>query len=192
MAATKVLVVANSPGILHRAEQTLAGLQVHTAIRLRDATRILKQGEFALVVFCLGFDEDDTLRLFAAMGSDPASTRVPIVCLTDTPEGARRSAGRPVIDLRQYPATHEGNAALRERILAVRLQAPAPRTPQSRTLEQAALAVGGVARLAAYLGVAEASLAGWLAGAESPPESVFLGALDVVLTGLERRGQRQH
>jgi DNA-binding NtrC family response regulator len=192
MAATKVLIVANSPGILHRVEVTLAGLEVHTAIRLRDAARILKQGDFALVVFCLGFDEDDTLRLFAAIGSEPVSARVPIVCLAESPAMARASAGRPLIDLRQYPATQEGNAALRERVLAARLQAPTPRTPRSRTLERAALLVGGVGRLAAYLAVPERSLARWLVGEESPPESVFLDALDLVLTDLERRGRRPH
>src|SRR5437868_12281948 len=104
MAATKVLVVANSPGILHRAEETLAGLEVHSAIRLRDAARMLKQGGFALVVFCLGFDEDDTLRLFAAIGADPAGARVPVVCLAESADSARGAAGRPLIDLGQYPA----------------------------------------------------------------------------------------
>lgn len=192
MAATKVLVVANSPGILHRAEETLAGLQVHTAIRLRDAVRMLKQGGFALVVFCLGFDEDETLRVFATIGADPASARLPIVCLADSAEHASAAAGRPLIDLRQFPVTPEGNASLRERILAARLQAPAPRTPHSRTLERAALVVGGVGRLAAHLGVTEPALARWLVSEEATPENVFLAALDLVLTDLERRGQRQH
>jgi DNA-binding NtrC family response regulator len=192
MGATKVLIVANSPGILHRAEETLAGLEVHTAIRLRDAVRILKQGDFALVVFCLGFDEDDALRFFATIAADPASAHVPIACLAQSGETARASAGRPIIDLRQFPATGEGQAALRERLLAATRQAPAPRTPQSRTLERAALVIGSVGRLAGYLGVPEASLARWLAAQEAPPEAVFLGALDLLLADLERSGQPQH
>ena len=56
-------------------------------------------------------------------------------------------------------------------------------TSVSRTLERASRVVGGPARLAEHLGVAEAQLMEWLAGRGKPPNSVYLRALDLVARG---------
>ena len=57
------------------------------------------------------------------------------------------------------------------------------RTRYTETLGCAAATIGGKARLAQFLGVPQARLARWLAGEESPPNQVFLDALDVIADG---------
>ena len=56
-------------------------------------------------------------------------------------------------------------------------------TSVTRTLERARRAVGGVERLANYLGVPEAQLAEWLVGRGKPPTAIYMRALDIVARG---------
>jgi hypothetical protein len=56
-------------------------------------------------------------------------------------------------------------------------------TSVTRTLERARRALGGVARLADYLGVSQLELNEWLAGRRKPPITIFTRALDVVARG---------
>lgn len=51
------------------------------------------------------------------------------------------------------------------------------------TLQEAALAVGGVEQLALRLGVDVDVINRWLAGAEKPPLGVFLEALEAIAEG---------
>ena len=51
----------------------------------------------------------------------------------------------------------------------------------ARALHRACLIVGGVAPLAAQLGVEEAALRAWLNGDDDPPLDVFLAAVEVLL-----------
>ena len=48
------------------------------------------------------------------------------------------------------------------------------------TLHRACLILGGVHKLAAYLGVSVARVESWLDGQERPPDSVFLRCVDLV------------
>lgn len=48
------------------------------------------------------------------------------------------------------------------------------------TLHRACVILGGVHKLAAYLGVSVARLEGWLNGNGRPPDSVFLRCVDLV------------
>ena len=56
-------------------------------------------------------------------------------------------------------------------------------TSVTRTLERARRALGGVARLAAYLGVSQVELNEWLTGRRKPPTTVYTRALDIVARG---------
>ena len=53
-------------------------------------------------------------------------------------------------------------------------------TAVTRTLRRAAGIAGGLAELAAALGVAATDLERWMAGEVRPPQNVFLAALDIV------------
>jgi transcriptional regulator with XRE-family HTH domain len=53
----------------------------------------------------------------------------------------------------------------------------------TRTLERALGTVGGLARLAEYLGVSESQLQDWMSGRRRAPDSVYLRALDLVASG---------
>ena len=57
---------------------------------------------------------------------------------------------------------------------------PPESTAVTRTLRRAVDRVGGVAELAAELGVAATDLERWMAGEVRPPQKVFLAALDIV------------
>jgi DNA-binding transcriptional regulator YiaG len=59
----------------------------------------------------------------------------------------------------------------------------AANTSVTRTLERARHTLGGVARLADYLGVSQLELNEWLAGRRKPPTTVYTRALDVVARG---------
>jgi hypothetical protein len=60
--------------------------------------------------------------------------------------------------------------------------APAPRiTVHTRVLHRACQIVGGVEQLAARLRVSRTLLHRWLEGEETPPASVFLEAVDLIL-----------
>lgn len=204
MGTTKILVVANMPGTLHRVEETLAGLELQTASRLRDAAKAVRQSQFGLLVFCLAADEQSAVDLFAAFVDARQGARLPVVCLApaETPgealrrmETKLRAAGAAdFIPLADYPRTTRGNDQLRVRILASLNhesdRAPQLRTPQSRTLERAIVAAGSPAKLAAHLGVPERSLRAWVHGGEEPPEEAFLAALDLVLADLERGSRK--
>jgi hypothetical protein len=198
MAPTKVLIVANAPGVLQRVEDTLAGLEVHVAIRLRDVAGAVKQGDFSVVVLCLGFEQKSTVELVASIAAGPSAQPPAIVCLAPEEmkglatqfEAQMRSAGAvEVIDLADYPRTQRGNDVLRKRILtAATHQQPA--SAVVRVLQRAARTAGGTARLAAHLGVAEPQLLTWMQALEEPPEAVFLAAFDLVLTEIERGGRK--
>jgi hypothetical protein len=61
------------------------------------------------------------------------------------------------------------------------LASPSRRTTYARALHRACVILGGVTQLAAHLSVAELAIRGWLLGLEEPPESVFLGAVEIIL-----------
>ena len=76
MDTTKILVVANAPGILQRVEETLAGLELEVAIRLRDVGAAVSKHEPALLILYLGFEPQSTVELVAylSLASDGAAT----------------------------------------------------------------------------------------------------------------------
>jgi len=57
------------------------------------------------------------------------------------------------------------------------------RTRYAQALSQAEIALGGRARLAAFLHVPAEKIAAWLKGEEVPPLEVFLESLDVIADG---------
>jgi hypothetical protein len=57
------------------------------------------------------------------------------------------------------------------------------RNVYTETLACAAVTIGGASRLAQFLRVPHGRLARWLAGEETPPQEVFLDALDVIADG---------
>jgi hypothetical protein len=57
------------------------------------------------------------------------------------------------------------------------------RNRYTETLQFAAATIGGTARLAQFLDVPRVTLLRWLAGEETPPDRVFLEALDVIADG---------
>jgi hypothetical protein len=199
MDAAKILVVANAPGILQRVEETLAGLEVRVAIRLRDAGAAVRHAhDFSLLVLYLGFEPQSTAELVASVTSDthasppavvclaPADVRLPLVDL----EAQMRAAGAvEFIALADYPRTPQGNEVLRKRILSAASQ-PARVSSVVRVLRRAARIAGGPARLAAHLNVPQAELLRYIAGSSETPEPVFLLAFDLVLTDLERGARK--
>jgi len=54
-------------------------------------------------------------------------------------------------------------------------------TAMTRTLAQAAIAVGGSEALAEKLGVTAALLQEWLAGTSEAPTSIYVRALDILI-----------
>jgi len=67
--------------------------------------------------------------------------------------------------------------------------APAARkSTYARALHRACVILGGVAALAAHLGIAEGQLASWLQGEEEPPDEVFLAVVEVILLNLDAPG----
>lgn len=70
------------------------------------------------------------------------------------------------------------------------LAPPGRQTTYSRTLHRACVVLGGLAQLAAHLGLAEPLVRAWLEAREDPPEPVFLAALEVILLDLEARHGR--
>jgi hypothetical protein len=182
-------------------------LEVHVAIRLRDVARTVKQGEFALLVLCLGFDEQSEVELLQALHDEHGMMRAPVVCIacdearkhTREMQARLRAAGAcDFLEIGSYPADVEGNAALRARILAcastaaaadraqLGLPVPTRLTPMSRTLYRAAVFLGGVAALAKRLDVPEVTLRRWVQGEQDPPAEAFLAALELVLLEIER------
>src|SRR4051794_23942674 len=81
MDPTKILVVANAPGILQRVEETLAGLEVQTAIRLRDVGMAVSKQDFTLLVLYLGFEQQSTVELVASLSAAAQGQPMAIVCL---------------------------------------------------------------------------------------------------------------
>lgn len=71
---------------------------------------------------------------------------------------------------------------------AIDCPAPAPsrETTYARTLHRACLVLGGVAQLAAHLGVSEGPLRDWLEGRAEPPQMVFLAAVEIILLHLDK------
>jgi len=68
--------------------------------------------------------------------------------------------------------------------------APSSReTTYVRALHRACLILGGLAPLANHLKVSEQQLQTWLQGREAPPESVFAGAVEVILLHIEDAGR---
>src|SRR5215212_6621005 len=126
MGPTKVLIVANAPGILQRVEDTLAGLEVEVAVRLRDVAGTVRKGDFNVVILCLGFEEQSAVELVASLSGEPSAQPPAIVCLAPENmkglaaqlEAQMRSAGAAeYINLADYPRTPQGNEVLRKRIL---------------------------------------------------------------------------
>ena len=198
MGTAKIIVAANSPAALQRIKETLSGMDVHVAIRLRDVAKAVRRHEFALLAFCLGFDEDSTIALVDSLIDVHGVPRLPIACIAteELPaaklrrlEARVRAAGAcDFFELRAFPNTAAGNMALRERILACVGFTVARRiTTVTRTLGRAAFAARGVVCLAALLHVQEDDLRRWLRGDEEPPDSVFLAALELVLDESEKR-----
>ena len=202
MDTTKILVVANAPGILQRVEETLAGLEVKVAIRLRDVSAAVNRHDPGLVVLNLGFVPQSTVELVASISGDsraePLANPPAIVCLAPADvrlpladlEAQMRAAGAvEFIALADYPRTPQGNDVLRKRILSAGAQSPRA-TPVVRVLRRAVHIAGGTAKLATHLGVSERELLRWIAGDEDTPEPAFLLAFDLVLTDLERGARK--
>src|SRR3954470_18908820 len=163
MDTTKVLVVANAPGILQRVEETLAGLEVKVAIRLRDVGAAVSQHDPSLVILYLGFEQNSTVELVTSLAADATAHPPVVVCLAPADlrlplhdlEAQMRAAGAvEFIALADYPRTQQGNDVLRKRILSAAAQAPRS-TPVVRVLRRAVRVAGGTAPLARYLNVAE-------------------------------------
>jgi hypothetical protein len=57
------------------------------------------------------------------------------------------------------------------------------RNRYTETLQYAAATIGGATRLAKFLDVPRPRLLRWLAGEETPPNQIFLDALDVIADG---------
>lgn len=201
MDPTKILVVANAPGILQRVEETLAGLEVRVAIRLRDVGAAMTQHDPALVILCLGFEQNSTVELVTSLAADGRAQPPAVVCLAPADvrlplgdlEAQLRAAGAvEFIALADYPRTPHGNDVLRKRILCA--AAPSPQEPRAtpvvRVLRRAARIAGGTARLASHLGVPEDDLLHWISGEDEAPEASFLGAFELVLTELERGSRK--
>lgn len=200
MGTAKIILAANSPSVLQRMKETLSGCELHVAIRLRDVAKRVRQEEFAVLAFCLGFDEESTMELFDSLLDEYGGPRLPIVCVvTDEMSAAAlqriekraRNAGAcDFVELRNFPDTAGGNLALRERILAC-VGFTVPRNPNTvtRALGRAAFAAGGVMRLARLLRVEEATLRGWMRGDEPAPDAVLLAAVELVLDEIDRRGR---
>ena len=194
MDPTKVLVVANAPGILQRVEETLAGLEVQVAIRLRDVSAAVSQHDPGLVVLYLGFEQKSTVDLVASIAAGLRTQPPAIVCLAPADvrlpladlESRMRAAGAvEFIALADYPRTVQGNDVLRKRILSA-AQESARATPAVRVMRRAVHIAGGPAKLAAHLGLPESVLLRYLRGEDEVPEPAFLAAFDLVLTELER------
>jgi DNA-binding NtrC family response regulator len=189
MDTAKILVVANAPGILQRVEETLAGLEMQVAIRLRDASAAAREGGFSVLVLYLGFEPQSTVELVASISDElPA-----IVCLAPQAAGSleaqlRAVGAAEVINLIDYPRTPQGNEVLRKRILSASTRMRA--TPVTRVLLRASRAAGGLAKLAAHLDVPEEELLAWMRGEVEAPERVFLAAFDLVLTDIERGSRK--
>jgi hypothetical protein len=197
MDTTKILVVANAPGILQRVEEALAGLEVEVAIRLRDVGAAVTKHEPALLVLYLGFEPQSTVELVAYLSGELERRPMAIVCLapdskvpTSELEAQMRAAGATeFIVLADYPRTPKGDDVLRKRILSAASEA-ARATPVSRVLRRAMQISGGLPKLAAHLDVPEAELRRWIAGDAEPSEAVFLLAFDLVLMDLERGARK--
>ena len=67
--------------------------------------------------------------------------------------------------------------------------APSRRTVHARALHRACGVVGGVAALAAQLKASEAAVRSWIEGIDEPPESAFLGAVEILLLHAEQGGR---
>lgn len=191
---TKILVAANSPAALHRLEQTLSGLQVEVAIRLRDVAKAAKEGRYALLVLCLGFDEQSAIELVHSLHGAQGAPRMAVVAVgcddahpaSREVEARMRAAGAcDFFELHAYPAGVAGDAALRHRLLAS-LSAPRQANAMARSLHRAALIAGSSEALARHLEVPEPALRRWIEGEEDPPVSVFLAALELVLDYIDR------
>jgi hypothetical protein len=197
MDTAKILVVANAPGILQRVEETLAGLKVEVAIRLRDVGAAVSKHDPALLVLYLGFEQQSTVELVAYLSGELERHPMAIVCLAPESkvpmselEAQMRAAGATeFIVLADYPRTPKGNDVLRKRILSAADHAPRA-TPVLRVLRRAVQIAGGQQKLAAHLDIAEPDLRRWLAGEGEPPETVFLLAFDLVLMDLERGARK--
>lgn len=199
MGTAKLIVAANSPGVLQRLKEILSGCDVHAAIRLRDVAKQVRQEEFAALAFCLGFDEDSTMALLDSLIDESGAPRLPIVCIVaeEMPAERLRRIEKRVRDagacdffeLRDFANSAAGNLALRERIFAcVGFTVPRRVSTVTRTLGRAAFAARGVVALARLLRVPEPDLRRWLRGDDEPPDAVFLAALELVLDELARRG----
>lgn len=68
------------------------------------------------------------------------------------------------------------------------IPAPSRRTVHARTLHRACVVLGGVAALAAQLKASEAAVRSWIEGIDEPPESAFLGAVEILLLHAEEGG----
>jgi hypothetical protein len=198
MDATKILVVANAPGILQRVEETLAGLEVQVAIRLRDVGAAVNRHDPSLLILYLGFEQQSTVELVASITAEPGGSPLAVVCLAPADprlpladlEAQLRAAGAvEFIALADYPRTPKGNDVLRKRILSAAAQSLRA-TPVVRVLRRAVRIAGGTAKLAAHLDVSESELLGWINGEGETPEEVFLLAFDLVLTDLERGARK--
>ena len=63
-------------------------------------------------------------------------------------------------------------------------------TSMTRTLAQAANAVGGLEALAGKLGVATATLQDWLSGASEAPAAIYVRALDILISASKQTPPR--
>jgi len=172
-------------------------MEVQVTVRLRDVAATVKDGDFAVLILYLGFEEQSTVELVATLAGEPRARPPAIVCLAPPEakgalarkgelEAQLRAAGAAeFIHLAKYPRTPQGNDVLRKRILSAATQ-QLRATPVVRVLHRAAQIAGGSARLARHLDVPELNLLRWMRGEEEAPEAVFLAAFEVVLSDLER------
>ncbi|HEX6298535.1 MAG TPA: hypothetical protein VFZ74_18370 [Burkholderiales bacterium] len=66
------------------------------------------------------------------------------------------------------------------------IAAPSRGMVHARAMHRACVVVGGVAALAAKLKASEAAVRSWIEGIDEPPESAFLGAVEILLLHAEQ------
>lgn len=91
-----------------------------------------------------------------------------------------------------FPQPLTGPASVRARSKDRHCPRPPARraTTYTKTLYRACLAVGGLATLAARLGVGASTLRGWMLGQATPALEAFLACVEIVLLAIEKPGGR--
>jgi len=201
MDPTKILVVANAPGILQRVEETLAGLQVEVAIRLRDVSAAVAKHDPSLLVLYLGFERQSTVELVASVtgetGGEPLSRPPAVVCLA--PADPRVPLRRRCSSSPSTWCSPTSSAVRASQVNAVGETGPDPGlTPflagpkpaagaavspnvHSRAVQKAAELAGGRQALADRLSLPRVDIDARIAGERRPSMAVLLRIVEFIL-----------